>query len=169
MTRPLFAFIALVSALGAAPAFAAPPAPQDCHSTGMTGYLDCQGVTAGNINEHSTFTFGTTAYSFGFDTGLTGGTSGTLSFSSALKGEFVLGIKAGDGYSTYLFDGGSAGITSLAWDTKGLFLNQAKKPLGLSHMAVFTPSAVPEPEVVGLALAGMGVVGFMRKRLNKRA
>lgn len=157
-------------------------------TTGNSGYLACQGpidgnLAAGQVNT-ATFTgYGTfsligtsdDALAGPFSTNQSGATSGTLSFDALQKGLFVLGIKGGPDYSLYLFDGGTTGISSLAFDTLGIVTGAGAAGPGLSHFALFRDasvpptSVVPEPESYALMLAGLGAVGFVAKRRVPKA
>ena len=105
-----------------------------------------------------------------------GATAGTLSFDTAQKGWFVLGIKGGPDYSLYLFDGGTTGISSLSFDTLGIVNGSGAAGPGLSHFALFnapslsgpTAAPVPEPDAYALMLAGLGVMGLVAKRRATR-
>ena len=151
-------------------------------TVGNTGYQACQGPISGNIapGQTNTASFASLTYNlvgksddalFGpFSSNPSGSTSGTLSFDTAQKGLFVLGIKGGPDYSLYLFNGGSSGITSLNWDTLGITTGGGKAGPGLSHFALFTSTTpIPEPETYALMLAGLGVIGFIARRRKQQA
>jgi len=154
-------------------------------TTGNSGYLACQGPIVGNIapGQVDTATFaGYGTFNFvgksddlsagPFALNQSGATSGTLTFDTAQKGWFVLGIKGGPDYSLYLFNGGTTGISSLAFDTLGIVKGNGSAGPGLSHFALFnapsmtepTAAPVPEPDAYALMLAGLGVLGFVAKR-----
>lgn len=181
-----FTLAAVAMAAIAAPAAAKqpPPTPMFCYesaaTTGNAGYIDCQGPTPGNIapgqvNSATFAGYGTFDLvgktddpgSGPFASNPAPAKSGTISFDSAQKGYFVLGIKGGDDFSLYLFNGGTTGITSLRWDTDGIYagnVNDAsKRGPDLSHLALFT-QAVPEPETYALMLAGLAALGFVARR-----
>jgi len=73
-------------------------------------------------------------------------TNGTLTFDTAISGEFVIGLMAADNYSYYLFNAGSP-VSSLTFDsTAGVALNRNHMPQGLSHrtsMSALRPSRNP--------------------------
>jgi hypothetical protein len=91
---------------------------------------------------------------------------GTINFDAPQTGSFVLGLKQGNGFSLYLFDGSrvTGGISSLAYDTKGVKAS-TDQGYGLSHagyIGAVTP--VSEPSAYAMMLAGLAVVGFALKR-----
>lgn len=183
------AITSLVMGAYTMPVYAAkPPAPvvlcsDSAATVGNSGYIACQGPIMGNVapGQVDTATFaGYGTFNFvgksddisagPFSLNQSGLTSGTLTFDTAQKGWFVLGIKGGPDYSLYLFDGGTTGISSLAFDTLGIVNGSGAAGPGLSHFALFRDasvpptSVVPEPESCALMLAGLGVVGFVAKR-----
>lgn len=107
-----------------------------------------------------------------------GKTSGMLTFDSLQKGLFVVALQSpGSGgfdpnYSYYLFDGGSTGIGSLDFDTKGLYRSLADTSQGgppLAFAALYAAAgaaggAVPEPASLGLAIAALAALGLTRRR-----
>ncbi len=140
------------------------------------GHIGCQGPTVGNIaaNQNNVATFaGYGSFDFigasddgsgVFTQDINGVTSGQFTLSSPQTGLFVLGLKGGNTYSLYLFDGGVAGIGTLNFDTFGIAKGNGKAGPGLSHAALFT-SAVPEPETWALLLGGLFAVGaFVRRQ-----
>jgi len=91
---------------------------------------------------------------------------GTINFDAPQSGLFALGLKQGNGFSLYLFDGAAVqgGISSIAYDTNGVKAAKSQS-FGLSHAGFFgAVSPVPEPSVYAMMLAGLAVVGFALKR-----
>jgi hypothetical protein len=143
-------------------------------TTGNPGYLACTGATSGNLTE-SALTWGADSFAFlgktesGGSAGpfgfVSGANSGTLTFDTPQTGIFVVGIKAGDWGSYYKFDGGTSGISSLAFDTLGVAVNTRGIGLGVSHFNLYgTVPSVPEPDTYALLLGGLGLVGFVARR-----
>ena len=92
-------------------------------------------------------------------------TNGTLTFDQAISGWFVIGLKAANNYSYYLFNATSP-ITSLTYDsTAGVALNRNDIPQALSHANLYAVAQpVPEPETYALMMAGLAAVGFLSRR-----
>lgn len=90
-------------------------------------------------------------------------TGGTLTFDSALSSTFVIGLKAADNFSYYLFNPVGP-VTSLTFNsTAGVATNAQGIPQALSHANLYV-TAVPEPETYALMIAGLGVLGFVARR-----
>ena len=92
-------------------------------------------------------------------------TNGTLTFDQAISGWFVIGLKAGNNHSYYLFHALSP-ITSLTFDsTAGVAVNRNGIPQDLSHANLYAVApAIPEPETYALMMAGLAAVGFLSRR-----
>jgi len=171
---------ALTSAFLSTPVLA-----ESCADTTFTllNWTQCAGSLPGNIIgsqseiDYLAATWGTTFSYLGKSDDADNGpfannpqtaVNGTLTFDSALTGSFVLGLKASDQYSYYLFNALSP-VSSLTFSsTSGVALNDRGIPQGLSHATLYV-GAVPEPETYALFLAGLGAIGFMAKRRRKTA
>ena len=174
--------LSLLAACIAAPAFAGVgPSQVLCDNSfattlGNAGYISCQGPMGGNIaeNQNNVATFaGYGSFDFAgasndgsgvFTANINGVTSGQFTLSTPQTGLFVFGLKGGNTYSLYLFDGGVAGISTLNFDTFGITTGGGNAGPGLSHAALFT-TAVPEPETWALMIGGLCAVGaFVRRQ-----
>ena len=135
------------------------------------GYAgDCQGPLVGTIGTGAvaTATFGSQLYTLigttldasgAFSASPVGEFFGELQLAALRTGPFVLGLQAGGTYSLYLFNGGSAGLSSIEFDTYGLALNGPN----LTQAALFA-AAVPEPGTYAFMLTGLLVLGFLAQR-----
>lgn len=159
-------------------------------TTSQAGYVACLGSFDGNIDNQlngaggvfaaiaaapsAGFGFSTNQYfnsgnyavsgnPFATDAGALD--NGVIKFDNAQTGKFVLGIKQGNDFSLYLFDGSAVvgGISQLSIDSNGV---KAGGGMVISHAGFFgTPTAaVPEPETYALMLAGLAAVGFVSRR-----
>ncbi len=149
--------------------------------TSSPGYLNCAGSFGGNINGSSselttlTSLFGGT-WTWAGQTGDGGfgpfaanatGTSGTVAFDNLVTGPFVIGVKAADRHSFYLFDGGIAGILSVPYESIGTSTNAKGLAQDVSHLGLYrgAGTVVPEPSTYALMGTGlMGLAGLARRR-----
>lgn len=85
--------------------------------------------------------------------------AGTLTFDAPLLGPFVLGIRAGNMYSFYLFAGNGEGIDSIDFDTMGV-VERGNGEAGVMTQAIlFTPGGVlPQARVPGVDGSGEEIV-----------
>jgi hypothetical protein len=170
--------VALASAF-AAPAFAVVDGSSaiGCADSFMSftngGYVSCRGPLAGDLATLGSVSFADVG-SLRF-AGLAGDGSGAftahpgasvlglLQFGQAQHGNFVIGLQGGGGYSLYLFNGGEAGIGSIAYDTFGIVNRAGLAGPSLTDAALFA-GVVPEPTRLALLLAGLATLGFVARR-----
>jgi hypothetical protein len=183
----VIAAIAVSAALVTLPAQAAGAAsgPVSCGSSLATvfspGYAaDCQGPLLGTLGAGAvdTATFGAQRYTLaGTSTDASGRFSaspgsvqwGELFLSAPQTGPFVLGLQGGGTYSLYLFNGGSAGLSSMEFDTYGLTQGLAGLAAPrLVQAAIFT-SAVPEPGTYAFMMSGLLMLGLLAQRRRAAA
>jgi hypothetical protein len=162
-------------AFAAAPAFAAltSVAPPNCANTDVTpNSFACSGAWGGNdanqqadvlaeLNNLLADTWSLSGKSDDANNGpFTGNPeagSGTLTFDSAMSGNFAIALKSGNQFSLYVWQG-AVGVTEVGFDTIGTSSGR-----DLSHATLYV-GTIPEPETYALMLAGLGIVGFMARR-----
>ena len=172
----------LFCAFAVASAMASPALAENCNDTTFSALAatSCLGSFSGNINGSQSeldfleTSFGTAFTYLGKSDDLLNGPftgnpqvslNGTLTFDAPMTGTFVIGLKAANNHSYYLFNAG-APVSSLTFDdTGGVALNNQGGPQDLSHANLYAAvTAVPEPETYALFLAGLGFVTFIAKR-----
>jgi len=165
-TRAAMLATALIggSALASAPAVPAPCTFSDLTNVVVT---DCAGFTDNNHIKGSAD--GTAAAllgalglsSDGHAVELATKSGSTLTFSTALYGWTIIGLHIGGGdddhvansTAFYKFDAGSSGIHTVNTSFSSL-----------SNGGLYLTSPVPEPAACGMLLAGLGLVGMLRRR-----
>lgn len=106
--------------------------------------------------------------------------TGTLSLNnlSAFLGEtFVISLKAGNGYSAYLFQDFQGNDLNAIYNTIGVAQNRRGAAKDLSHASLWvsniqrttpTPDKIPEPgTILGLSLVATGMIMARRRSLAK--
>ncbi len=161
-----------------------PCAGQGTLMPSQPGYVACSGAWSGNdvgnattiaeVSSEILSSFGLTAGSAVDVTGTSmGSSSGTLSLPSAETGAFVIGLKAGDAFSLYEFNGAlvTGGISSINFDTLVVgFFSSGKEHYGqgLSHADIWLggspPPSTPEPASLALLAAGLAALAWAARR-----
>ncbi|AGX88625.1 PEP-CTERM sorting domain-containing protein [Candidatus Symbiobacter mobilis] len=160
-------------------------------TTGNGGFTGCLGAFAGNIDNqfdairaaasaglglqlgayYSSEAFADAGNPFLENVGAVD--TGLIQFDAPQTGLFVLGLKQGNSFSLYAFDGSavSGGIASLRYDNTGVVDHKGSHS-DLSHAGYFAATSVtpvPEPESLAMLLAGLGVLGVAVRRRAARA
>ena len=160
----------LATALLGGAAFADKPAdPAPCTFSDLTNVVvtACAGFTdnnhiKGSSDSTAAALLGTLGLlSDGHAIDLASKSGSTLTFTTALYGWTIIGLHIGggdDGHvanstAFYKFDAGSTGIHTINTTFSSL-----------SNGGLYVTSAVPEPATYGMLLAGLGLVGALRRR-----
>lgn len=185
----------LFLAVGAMLVLPAVASAQNCFNmASLPNYVTCSGALSGNIGDNNNLaaelsllssTFGgtynyvgkTNDANFGpFANNPAGSISGSLNFDTPETGLFVVGLKASNTFSFYLYNGGVSGIGSVSFNTIGSGTNNQGIAQGLSHATLYRANdtqvnvnaVVPEPSTYALmaaGLAGLGLVSRKRRRV----
>ena len=189
MRKSLCTATAIMTLAASTPALATAVSCGNTAFSGLTASA-CLGSFAGNINGseselavlaaqwNETFTYAGKSDDSAagpFTSSPSGQQGVTLTFDHAISGDFVIGLKAADWYSYYLFTAETP-VTALTFDTTaGVSTNKRGKAQDLSHAALYLASAapstvatVPEPETAALLLTGLALMaGVARRRKQK--
>ncbi|MCF4967945.1 PEP-CTERM sorting domain-containing protein [Nostoc sp. CMAA1605] len=102
----------------------------------------------------------------GFDDAKTGTWS-----SNSISGPFAISLKAGTGFSVYLFENITQAVTNGKWSTVGILNNGGKQP-NLSHLSLFTAQLPTQPVPEPITMLGLGVgtvgLGVLKRKYGKK-
>ncbi len=161
----------------AAPAFAAIPPANTCSFTDVSGVgvsvTDCSGYYVGNLNNNADFADVKALLTVEFPGVAIGNkiieqvnvNSGTgFNFATPVSGDTVLGVHwgGGQGGGNTAFYRVDIGVGFAGFDI--VSTNPARGSGGISNVALYSTTPVPEPESYALMLAGLGVLGFVARR-----
>ena len=186
MRKTLFVAMSITALAASAPVLAT---PVSCATTQFSGQaaIDCLGSFEGNLNGaaseldalaarwHETFAYAgksDDADAGPFISKPSGKQGVTLTFDHALIGDFVIGLKAANAYSYYLFSADTPVSTLTFNTTAGISTNKHGQARDLSHAALYlasaaTPSAVatvPEPGTTALLLGALALMAGVARR-----
>lgn len=180
MISKLTSIALAAAAIGfASPSFAAITPASDCSFSDVSGtgvtVTHCSGYYTGNLNNAADFPDVKTLLESVFvPPALTLGSaiieqvnvsSGTgFNFVTPVSGDTVIGVHWGGGAG-----GGDTAFyrVTLGTDFAGFDIASTNPKLqrgGISNVALYSTTPVPEPETYALLLAGLGIVGFMARR-----
>ncbi len=128
-------------------------------------------VTSQMSSDFSTFTGAGTWWSYLGDANFSGQTNGTVSLDNPMTGYFVVLLKSSNQFSYYLYNGGTAGISTIDFTDAGTAVNKNGQVQGLSHASVYswdgpTPpvTTTPEPGTIALVASGLAGLAVVRRK-----
>jgi hypothetical protein len=175
--RSPLSVLALAATLATAAQAAPIPPANTCSFSAVSGVgvtvTDCSGYYTGNLNNAADFPDVKVLLTAEFP-GVTLGSaiieqvnvsSGTgFNFATPVFGDTVIGVHwgggAGGGDSSFYRMTIGAGFTGFDMVSTNPHLGRG----GISNVALYSSTPVPEPETYALMLAGLGVVGILARR-----